>query len=154
MPETTYGATIDEVKSHLPHLELEREASEIGGEGRLSETDVNRFIESMGRWVRARIGSLEGLDADKIEAAEGLARTAVVLGAATWAEAGAFPERADIATTTYAGFLYKAYTDALNELLESLGIGTESGGGDTAPGVPDKPAAAFPPPLFRRDTAY
>lgn len=153
--ENLYGATPEDVMSHLPHLELapeDDEASDIGGETRLSQTDLHRFLDTTARWVRARIGSLDNLEEDAQERAEGMARTVVVLGAATWAEAGAFPERADIADTTYAGFLYKAYREALDELLESLGIGTDQGGG-AAP-APDKPLAAFPVPLLTRDRSF
>lgn len=154
----TYGTTVDEVLSLLPHLDLtegDTEVDEIGGEGRLTIVDVQRFINLMGAWVRQRIGPLPVEDPDNAGAenpAYAAARTVTVYGAAVWAESGSFPERADTSDTTYAGLLYKFFTESLNELLESLGIGT--GSGEATSPIVGKPAAVFPAPIFVRDQGF
>lgn len=154
--ENTYGATIDDVKALLPHLALGSEASDLGAESQPSEPDVDRFLNWAASWVRQRAGAIPNEDpelAGQENPTWAMARSVTILGAAAWTEAGGFPERADLSESTYAGMLWSQFKDGLDELLESLGLGTGSGGGATAPvGLP---AAAFPArPLFRRDQGF
>lgn len=156
--EDTYGATLEDVKALLPHLELGSEASPEGAESQPSETDVVRFLRWAASWVRQRAGVIVEEDPDnpgEESPAWAMARSVTVLGGAAWTEAGGFPERADLSESTYAGMLWSQFKDGLDELLESLGLGTSSSGG-AATAVPSGlPAAAFPArPIFRRDQGF
>jgi hypothetical protein len=143
----TFGATVDDVKAYLPHLELGEEVSEEGAERQPSEADVERFLERAGAWVAQRTGAI---DPETHENAYAMAATLTVIGAASWTDAAAFPERAQVSDTSYAGTLWAQFLKGLDELLESLGIGTE-GGASGAAGPKDLPDAYFPPPIFVRN---
>lgn len=162
---TTFGATLEDVKSLLPHLRIGEPATDEGptglevGEAQPSEADVMRFLGQIGNRVRQRVGDIPpesptkpGEDNPAYLAAQEL----VVLGAASRTEAAAFPERAEVADSSYAWVLWTQFKEGLDELLESLGVGT-GGGSGSADTDPDRlgPLYSFPEdPIFRRLNRY
>lgn len=134
MPD--YGATIDGVKAHLPHRRIEDNT-------RPSTDDVQRYLETTTRWVTMRVGVLA-------EGTPGFdhARGAAEIGAAAMAEDASFPERSGRAASSYGEVLWARFQEAIDELLESLGLTGEGGGGPAVAG--ERPAFNFPDPAWRR----
>lgn len=142
-PVAPYAATLDGVQAHLPR-------TRIGPDTHPSEANVLAYLAQLSASVRVRLGDITArADAGEVIAA---ARAVVEVGAASMAEAAAFPERADNADTSYAGTLWSQHRQMLDDLVTFIldvdGDGTPDGG--------RTPSAAghFPDPLIVRDIGF
>lgn len=146
-----YGATFADVKVYVPGRRWTAESPPTQG-------DVEAMVTSIAAQVEARIGPLEAvpdvLIADAVDGSTvrgrltGLAKRAVVLGAAAHAEAAAHPERArPNDTSTYAAWLWARFLEAFDEAgtyADDVAPGELPAG--VEPGVVE-PAWSFPDPV-------
>lgn len=136
-----YGTTLEDVKALVP-------GRRWTAESRPSLADVERFIESMADDVAGAIGPLP-VDPDRATRLTGLAKRAVVLGAASHAEAAAHTERANPNdASSYAQWLWDRFLEARAIAVDYAELALE--GGEEPAGVEPilaEPAWSFPEPV-------
>lgn len=142
-----YGATFAGVEALVPNLTITYTGSP-------SVADVGRWLDELGDRVAGRLGALDGLDVDAVASIAARARGLVHLGAASYAEDAAHPDRTTSQPDArYGAVLWARFLEGLEELasdVDELLAGTGATPGVASAGA----AASFPPPLFRRDAAY
>lgn len=139
-----YGASVDGVEGILTTQVFDDTT-------RPTRHQVEGFVATVSGLVRAAVGSLQWLDADRRTEVEQAARGIVEIGAASLADAAGHPHAAGPDERSFSDNLWSRYKSELERLRKGLEEEKAGSGGVDAPA---RPAVSGPPPLFRRGARY
>jgi hypothetical protein len=144
-----FAATVDAVYNLAPEAERVTDGNLSKLPTPITEDTVARWVEEVSAAVSVGIGPWASFTGPTLERVSAAARAVVANGAASYLEAARYPTRADLNDSTYAGVLWRRYTDGVATLAGQVTALIDAGGPDVIIFTGRAgPFGVFPEPYF------